>query len=448
MAKKTTFKNRIKEIYVENLFGYYTYTIPKEEFKNLSHPLLIIYGDNGAGKTTILELIFYLLSTVEKAGRKTKIAEIKFSKVNVTLENGIQIIAERSKPMEGSFDFIIREHGKQLYKVPLIADEDCSITLQEQSEKEQSIFIRILKYIENLRISIFFLTDDRKILSSESKEYLGTFRKQLSTPLINRKRQLYEGERFLHEENDALKRAVKNLENWIRKQVIQGARLGERNTNTIYADIVNRITRSRKIITNIDEKALKLKEQLKDIRKRSLNYYKNGLVSRVESKQIEDVLEKTQSEKLQIIYSVIEPYVEGLQARLDSLQKIQELILLFTNSINSYFINKTLEYHLSRGFTIKYIKTNEPINLNMLSSGERQLLLLLCYVITESEEATIFIIDEPEISLNVIWQRKLGDTLLEFAEGRNIQFILATHSIELLTGHRENVCKLINEKEI
>ena len=211
---------------------------------------------------------------------------------------------------------------------------------------------------------------------------------------------------------------------------------------------MNRITRSRKIITNIDEKALKLKEQLKDIRKRSLNYYKNGLVSRVESKQIEDVLEKTQSEKLQIIYSVIEPYVEGLQARLDSLQKIQELILLFTNSINSYFINKTLEYHLSRGFTIKYIKTNEPINLNMLSSGERQLLLLLCYVITESEEATIFIIDEPEISLNVIWQRKLGDTLLEFAEGRNIQFILATHSIELLTGHRENVCKLINEKEI
>lgn len=83
----------------------------------------------------------------------------------------------------------------------------------------------------------------------------------------------------------------------------------------------------------------------------------------------------------------------------------------------------------------------------MLSSGERQLILLFCYVISASEETAIFIIDEPEISLNVIWQRKLGNTLLEFAKGRNVQFILATHSIELLTGHKENVCKLINEKE-
>ena len=45
MAKKITYKNRIKEIYVEDLFGYYTYTIPKEEFNSLSHPMHIIYGD-------------------------------------------------------------------------------------------------------------------------------------------------------------------------------------------------------------------------------------------------------------------------------------------------------------------------------------------------------------------------------------------------------------------
>ena len=157
-------------------------------------------------------------------------------------------------------------------------------------------------------------------------------------------------------------------------------------------------------------------------------------------------IEKTHSQKLQIIYSVVEPYVEGLNTRLDSLKQIQELIISFTNSINTYFTNKTLEYHLTKGFTIKHIKTKESIKLNMLSSGERQLLLILCSIITTSEEATIFIIDEPEISLNVKWQRKIGDTLLEFAKGRNVQFILATHSIELLTGHKENVCHLINEK--
>ena len=66
----------------------------------------------------------------------------------------------------------------------------------------------------------------------------------------------------------------------------------------------------------------------------------------------------------------------------------------------------------------------------------------------QAAAASIFIIDEPEISLNVKWQRKLGDTLLKFAKGRNVQFILASHSIELLSGHGKNVFKLINEGKI
>ena len=47
-------------------------------------------------ETTILELIYYLLSTVDNVGHKTKITNIKFSKINITLENDIEIIAQRS----------------------------------------------------------------------------------------------------------------------------------------------------------------------------------------------------------------------------------------------------------------------------------------------------------------------------------------------------------------
>ncbi|WP_146055604.1 AAA family ATPase, partial [Streptomyces malaysiensis] len=55
---------------------------------------------------------------------------------------------------------------------------------------------------------------------------------------------------------------------------------------------------------------------------------------------------------------------------------------------------------------------------------------------------TIFVIDEPEISLNVKWQRSLVDALLGCAKGSEIQLILASHSIELLTAHREQVVRL------
>ena len=55
----------VRRIYVEKLFGQYTYDLKLDSAK-LTHPtnLLILYGDNGSGKTTILKLILSLLTTV------------------------------------------------------------------------------------------------------------------------------------------------------------------------------------------------------------------------------------------------------------------------------------------------------------------------------------------------------------------------------------------------
>ena len=78
----------------------------------------------------------------------------------------------------------------------------------------------------------------------------------------------------------------------------------------------------------------------------------------------------------------------------------------------------------------------------MLSSGEKQLLLLFINTITATDQATIFIIDEPEISLNIKWQRMLLKTLLKFSARNYVQFIIATHSIELLAPNSTNVIKL------
>jgi ABC-type glutathione transport system ATPase component len=77
-----------------------------------------------------------------------------------------------------------------------------------------------------------------------------------------------------------------------------------------------------------------------------------------------------------------------------------------------------------------------------LSSGEKQLLLLFFNVLTSAETASLFIIDEPEISLNVKWQRKLVDSLIDITTESSCQFLLATHSIELLTKHRNETIKL------
>ena len=95
------------------------------------------------------------------------------------------------------------------------------------------------------------------------------------------------------------------------------------------------------------------------------------------------------------------------------------------------------------------IKSNtSKLKIDQLSSGEKQLLLLFCNLLPARDNPSIFIIDEPEISLNVEWQRNLIRVLLELTEESPIQFIFATHSIEFLTQYEENVIDLIHTDSI
>ena len=75
---------------------------------------------------------------------------------------------------------------------------------------------------------------------------------------------------------------------------------------------------------------------------------------------------------------------------------------------------------------IKFKTSEESHKIEALSSGERHLLVLLTIFIIEGNERKLFMIDEPEISLNILWQRKLLPRLSELAP--NAQIIVASHS--------------------
>ena len=153
-------------------------------------------------------------------------------------------------------------------------------------------------------------------------------------------------------------------------------------------------------------------------------------------------------EQIKFLSTVISPYLDTINAKLNALEIVEKTLNLFIKTINDYFTNKEISFHLTTGFSLKQSNDKdelEEIDFNWLSSGEKQLLLLLINTITSADDATIFIIDEPEISLNIKWQRKLIKTLLEFSADKNIQFILATHSFELLSAYKNSITKLVNE---
>ena len=61
-----------------------------------------------------------------------------------------------------------------------------------------------------------------------------------------------------------------------------------------------------------------------------------------------------------------------------------------------------------------------------LSSGEKQFLIVMLTVLLQRKRESILIMDEPEISMHIDWQRKLLQSLNRL--NPNCQLILATHS--------------------
>jgi predicted ATPase len=75
-------------------------------------------------------------------------------------------------------------------------------------------------------------------------------------------------------------------------------------------------------------------------------------------------------------------------------------------------------------------RTGKTLTPQMLSSGEKQLLILLSEVLLQRQTPSVFIADEPELSLHVTWQEKLVRSLRQL--NSHAQIIAATHSPDIV----------------
>ncbi|HDV2318639.1 TPA: ATP-binding protein, partial [Escherichia coli] len=100
------------------------------------------------------------------------------------------------------------------------------------------------------------------------------------------------------------------------------------------------------------------------------------------------------------------------------------------------------------GKTLLLSKKNElvmrteggTIGLDKLSSGEKQMIILLGEIYLNDNKDIIYIADEPEVSLHVTWQDKIVDALVKI--NPKAQFILATHSPDIIGRRRESAIRV------
>ncbi len=87
-------------------------------------------------------------------------------------------------------------------------------------------------------------------------------------------------------------------------------------------------------------------------------------------------------------------------------------------------------------------KEDKIIAISDLSSGEKQLLILLIETLLQKNGPFIFLADEPELSLHIDWQAQIISSIREL--NPNSQIIVATHSPEIAGGWKDNVIDMGN----
>lgn len=150
-----------------------------------------------------------------------------------------------------------------------------------------------------------------------------------------------------------------------------------------------------------------------------------------------------------------------IQKRIDTFFKLvntlfketgKEITIDPQNNTLVFSIQKTEEEYLTADGKLLagtdgqiFYGANRKIQLDQLSSGEKQMLLILTTVFLQEEKPNVLLMDEPEISLHISWQ----DRLIEWIRQLNpyCQVILTTHSPNIFANGWEDKIVFIQDLE-
>ena len=441
-------KHHIKSIAVKRLFGRYSYRIPGDGAA-LSD-LNILYGENGLGKTTLLTLVFQMLMIDKFPGYADSISKMAFESFEITLNDGSKISASKDKQLLiGETLFSISNESEVYVKWQYVPGshgnlassalpENIDVSKLPKSMRDRVISILNQKEYFNklgaLESSAYLLTSDRMLLGdfkvSDRDNRLGPERSRLKI-----------SELVATYRNEAIVDSLKETSRWLQDQFLDSSyRLT--GTRNIYEDVITRIasstykTRSGLGSSLVNSIKKELLNNISELNKNSAEYLKIGIGDTGVSESLAETVDACVGNRLSLVNEVLGPYLQDLRNRQNRIDKPFNIVKRFILSANRFFKDKRLTFDIVSGLkifvTVNDELTSDEISPDQLSSGEKQLIFILCRVLSAAKESSIFIIDEPEISLNVLWQRMLVSTLQELSEGGRLQFILASHSMEII----------------
>ncbi len=415
---------KIKSIKIEKLFEVFDYDIQYTNDENI----LIITGPNGFGKTQILNIIYHLFN-----GKFYFFLMLEFHKITLAFDDeNIRI---------------------EMLKSTRKGKEDVVLVFYDDEKDPERFFVSDNSILDYIPVSIIILQTHR------DKWYIPDIKKTLSTKEVLRK---YENQ--LSGKIPIDNRRIQNILDKIQAYLIKEQRLFKR------IQILDNEAEHVKIEETIDTFAQELQILIGLFTKKSYELsqdldssYPTRLISEKEKlskeeydkrfnevKKKQDLLTKHglyDGKQQPLEYSeedakALLVYLKDLEKKLEVYDDLIERLELFTTILNERrFLFKSIYIDKEKGF---YFKTdrNKLLELHQLSSGEQHEVILLYELIFNTNADMIVLIDEPEISLHVTWQKEFIKDLIKIIELQKFQVLIATHAPSIINGRWDLVYNL------
>ena len=126
-------------------------------------------------------------------------------------------------------------------------------------------------------------------------------------------------------------------------------------------------------------------------------------------------------------------YVQDTEQKLEVLDDLANRTRHLLDSVNGKFRHKELRLDREEGLVAQG-KEDQNLPLHSLSSGEQHEIVLHYDLLFKTRPNTVVLIDEPEISLHVAWQKNFLSDLMEIVRISGFDAVVATHSPYIIGG--------------